>query len=31
MEPITWTADKLWQGIFYWDRVEKGAFVGNYT
>jgi catechol 2,3 dioxygenase len=31
MEPITWTADKLWQGIFYWDRVEKGAFVANYT
>jgi (2Fe-2S) ferredoxin len=31
LEPVTWTADKLWQGIFYWDRVEKGAFVANYT
>jgi len=31
MEPITWTADKLWQGIFYWDRTEKGSFVANYT
>ena len=31
MEPITWTADKLWQGIFYWDGREKGSFVANYT
>ena len=30
VEPITWTADKLWQGIFYWDR-QKGSFVANYT
>lgn len=31
MQPITWTVDKLWQGIFYWDRVEKGSFIANYT
>ena len=31
MRPITWTVDQLWTGIFYWDRVEKGAFVANYT
>lgn len=31
MTPITWTADQLWTGIFYWDRAEKGAFVENYT
>jgi catechol 2,3-dioxygenase len=31
MEPITWTADQLWTGIFYWDRTERGSFVANYT
>jgi catechol 2,3-dioxygenase len=31
MKPITWTADQLWTGIFYWDRTEQGSFVANYT
>jgi len=31
MTPITWTADEMWTGIFYWDRREKGAFIANYT
>jgi catechol 2,3-dioxygenase len=31
MSPITWTADEMWMGIFYWDRCEKGAFISNYT
>ncbi|MDB5080619.1 MAG: Catechol 2,3-dioxygenase [Chloroflexi bacterium] len=29
--PITWSVDKLWTGIFYWDRSERGSFVEVYT
>ncbi|HEX2912100.1 MAG TPA: catechol 2,3-dioxygenase [Chloroflexia bacterium] len=30
-EPITWTMDKFWTGVFYWDRAERGAFTEVYT
>jgi catechol 2,3-dioxygenase len=30
-EPITWTLDKFWTGVFYWERVERGAFTEVYT
>ncbi len=31
MTPITWTADELWTGIFYWDRMERGDFIATYS
>jgi catechol 2,3-dioxygenase len=29
--PITWTLDKFWTGVFYWDRTEQGSFTEVYT
>jgi catechol 2,3-dioxygenase len=29
--PITWTLDKFWRGVFFYEREERGAFTGVYT
>ena len=31
MEPITWTEDQLWRGIFYHTGEEAGEFTSVYT
>lgn len=30
-EPITWSVDQFWTGVFFWDRAERGAFTEVYT